>query len=145
MCFSKIQNGRKSNMADLKGSSGKVVEFDPKNVYTKFRVNRTQGVGVMHFKVKTCFSLIIVPPSGRLGSIHLGSICTQLPNKVQNFISLPFTTSQIVGGGESIARWRYKCTNQAWRNTIQTINQELFVQSSQNWQDMSTSLPETYP
>ncbi len=41
MCFSKIQNGRKSNMADLKGSSGKVVEFDPKNVYTKFRVNRT--------------------------------------------------------------------------------------------------------
>ncbi len=40
MCFSKILNGGKSNMADLIGSTGKVVEFDPKNVYTKFQYIR---------------------------------------------------------------------------------------------------------
>ncbi len=35
--------------------SGKVVEFDPKNAYTKFRVNQTYGVGVRNFKVKNFF------------------------------------------------------------------------------------------
>ncbi len=70
------------------------VGFDPKNVYNKFRVNRTSGVGVMNFKVEKVFSLIIGPPSGWLGSNYLGSIYTQLPNKVQSFMSLPFIISQ---------------------------------------------------
>ncbi len=76
------------------GSIGKVVEFDPKNVCTKFCVNQTYRIGVMNFKVKNSFSSIIAPPSGRLGSNYLGSICPQLPNEVQNFMSLPFTISR---------------------------------------------------
>ncbi len=42
-------------MSDVMGYIGKVVEFDPKNVYTKFCVNRTYGIGVMNFKVKKLF------------------------------------------------------------------------------------------
>ncbi len=70
--FQKIQNGRKSNMADLMGSVGKVVEFDPKNVYTKFHVNRTYGLGVMNFKVKKQFFFNYSAPIRPIGVKLLG-------------------------------------------------------------------------
>ncbi len=42
-------------MPDLMGSIGKVVEFDPKNVYTKLHVHWTYGMGVRNFQVKNFF------------------------------------------------------------------------------------------
>ncbi len=59
-------------MSDLVDSTGKVVEFDPKNVYTKFHVNWTYGVGVMNFKVKNSFSLIYCAPIRLIGVKLLG-------------------------------------------------------------------------
>ncbi len=84
MCFSKTSKWRKIQCGRPYQFFGKVVEFDPQNVYTKFRVNQTYGVGIMNFKVKKLF-FFIVPPSGRLWSNYLGSICTQLPNKGTKF------------------------------------------------------------
>ncbi len=72
----------------------KNVEFDPKNFYTKFRLNRTYIIGVMNFKVKNHFSL--------------GSIRTQLPNKVQNFMS---TIYHLTGICENILKERNNNNN----------------------------------
>ncbi len=65
MWFLKNSKWQKIQCGGPYGFSGKAVEFDPRNVYTKFHVNRTYGVGVTNFKVKKCSSLIIAPPSDR--------------------------------------------------------------------------------
>ncbi len=59
-------------MADLMGSIGKVVEVDPKKVYTKFCVNWTYGIGVMNFKVKKLFFFNYSAPIRLTGVALLG-------------------------------------------------------------------------
>ncbi len=52
MYFSKNSEWQKIQHGGPHGFYGRVVDFDPKNIYTRFRVNRTYGV---NFKVKTVF------------------------------------------------------------------------------------------